>query len=113
VAAVAAALASSAAAAAPPQRWAGLDAPTVARIARAAVDVYVKAGAGATDPVVIRHYWHGHEAWVIKADFTCAGGNYPTIVLWKGTKPFRPGEYSFMCRAVTGKPIVCRELSVC
>ena len=106
-----AALAAAPAAAFKPGRWAGLDPDDVSAIAREAVNVYVDVGAGPADPVIIRHYWHGHESWVIKAKLTCGGGgHYPTIVLWKGTKPFKPGEHSLMCGVVAGRPIVAERL---
>jgi len=96
-----------------PDRWAGLDRGEVTRIARAGAAEYTKAGAGPVSTVLIRHYWRNHESWVVKADFTCAGGNYPTIVLWHDPRPFRPGGSSFMCRGARGHHVECRELTVC
>lgn len=103
----------AAAGAATTERWAGLERAEVEAIARAGAAEYTKAGAGPVTTVVMRRYWRGHEAWLVKADFTCAGGHYPAIVLWRGKKPFRPDGSSFMCRGARHKPVVCRELSVC
>jgi hypothetical protein len=61
----------------------------------------------------MRRYWHRHEAWLVKADFTCAGGHHPAIVLLRGNRPYRPDSSSFMCRAARRQRVVCRELSVC
>jgi hypothetical protein len=33
---------------------------------------------------------------VIKVDFTCAGGHFPTIVVWRGKKPFKAGENAYI-----------------
>jgi hypothetical protein len=109
----AAAVAAPAATALTPDRWAGLDRTEVDAIARAGAAEYTKAGAGPVSPVLIRHYWRRHESWVIKADFTCAGGHYPTIVVWRADRAFRPNSSSFMCRGARGHQVVCRELSVC
>jgi hypothetical protein len=109
---VAAALVATAAAGTT-ERWAGLDRREVAAIARAGAAEYTKAGAGPVSTLISRRYWRGHEDWLVKANFTCAGGHYPAIVVWRGAEAFRPNASSFMCRGARGHRVVCRELSVC
>jgi hypothetical protein len=84
----------------------------VTAIARAAAAQYV-ADQVVPGTIVMRRYWHRHEAWVIKADFTCAGGHFPTIVVLARQEAFRAGENAYMCRAAVWKLIICRELTVC
>ena len=106
------ALCATATAATSTDQWAGLTRAQVTAIARAAAGQYM------TDmivppTIVMRRYWHHHEAWVIKADFSCGGGHFPTIVVWRGKKPFKAGKNAYMCSAAVGELIVCRELTVC
>jgi hypothetical protein len=110
---VAAALLAAAAHAAPAERWAGLERVEVEAIARAGAAEYTKLGAGPVETVASRRYWRGHEAWLVKATFTCAGGNYPAIVLWRARAAFEPRRWHFMCRGARGKRVICREPTVC
>lgn len=102
-----------ASAAGPPATWAGLTRQTVAGIAKRGANEYTKLGAGPVGTTLARGTFQGHRAWIVKADFTCAGGHHPTIVVWSARSVFRGTDNMFMCRGARGLRVSCREVSVC
>jgi hypothetical protein len=98
-----------------PRRWAGLTRAYVESVGLIGDSDYQLNDHNGVRPfhTLSARRYGGHPAWRIRWSTSCAGGHVPTVYLWRAKRRFRSTQYDFVCSALRGEHVACKEPVTC